>query len=95
VIVLPPGTTVISNYLTRIGSDQRYEISFTNITGTVDIEQGDAGTRCESSRHLMARLTSGRQTLHLPDAGGQAELCAVVAAGTPTMVISPEPFDLR
>lgn len=91
-VALHPGTNVVSNYLPRIGDDQRYEISFSNNRGMVKIERGDSGTRCQGSRETISLLTKDSGTFHLHDDGGQTEICAVVSVGSPTMTISAKPF---
>jgi hypothetical protein len=92
VVGLHAGTIVVSSYLPRIGDDQRYEITFSNNRGTVIIERGDSGTRCQGSRQTISLLTKDSGTFQLHDDGGQTEICAVVSGGSPTMVISAKPF---
>jgi len=92
VVALHPGTNIVSSYLPRIGDDQRYEVAFSNNRGTVTIERGDSGTRCQGARETISLLTKDSGTFHLHDDGGQTEICAVVSRGSPTMVISAKPF---
>jgi hypothetical protein len=91
VVALHPGTTILSNYLPRISWGQRYEITVTNNTGIFAIARGDPGASC-GAREMTVLLRDKSGTFHLPDFGPQTELCAVVTAGTPTMVISAKPF---